>query len=295
MVDFRYHALSLVAVFLALGIGVVLGVTVGDSLVSDADQNLRESLRDDVTEAREDARDQADVAAGRENVIEELMPLAVRGDLRGRRIALVASGELPGEVEDAFEEAVELGGGSVHSKTVLVVPDELEELGRYVPASRRLRARVAPEDGDAARLGGRVGRAIVLGQRRLRRLRDELPQRFQGRYRGRADGVVVYRHPPPEPDPENEDDAQLRETFDGGLIEGIGFGEPLVGVETFATDPSQVDWYDDHTQAGSVDNVETPEGKLALIYVLSEPVTEDGHGSFGTKETADRVVPDLSE
>jgi hypothetical protein len=107
--------------------------------------------------------------------------------------------------------------------------------------------------------------------------------------------VVVYRHPPPEPDAENEDDAQLRETFDGGLIEGISLGEPLVGVETVATDPSQVEWYDDQTQAGSVDNVETPEGKLALIYILSAPVTEDGYGSFGTKETADRVVPDLSE
>ena len=38
MLDFRYHALSLVAVFLALAIGIVLGVTIGDSLVSEADQ-----------------------------------------------------------------------------------------------------------------------------------------------------------------------------------------------------------------------------------------------------------------
>ena len=297
MVDFRYHALSLVAVFLALGIGVVLGVTVGDSLVSDADQNLRESLRDDVTEAREDARNQADLASGREDAIEELMPLAVRGDLRGRRVALVASGELPAEIEDAFEEAVDLGGGTVHSKTVLAAPDELEELGRYVPASRSLRARIVPreDDTDAARLGSRVGRAIVLGERRLRRLRDELPQRFQGRYRGPAEGVVVYRHPPPEAGAENEDEAQLRETFDAGLMEGLSFGEPLVGVETAGTDPSQVEWYDDYTQAGSVDNVENAEGKVALVYILSAPVTEGGYGNFGIKDTADRVVPDLSE
>ena len=36
MFDFRYHALSLVAVFLALAIGILLGATIGDSLVSDA-------------------------------------------------------------------------------------------------------------------------------------------------------------------------------------------------------------------------------------------------------------------
>ena len=52
MFDFRYHALSLVAVFLALGIGIVLGVTIGDSLVSDAEKNIRASLRGDVVDAK---------------------------------------------------------------------------------------------------------------------------------------------------------------------------------------------------------------------------------------------------
>ncbi len=42
MFDFRYHAISLVAVFLALAIGILLGVTIGDSLVSQADKGLRE-------------------------------------------------------------------------------------------------------------------------------------------------------------------------------------------------------------------------------------------------------------
>ena len=41
MVDFRYHALSLVAVFLALGIGIVLGASLGDSVVSEANKDVR--------------------------------------------------------------------------------------------------------------------------------------------------------------------------------------------------------------------------------------------------------------
>ena len=55
MLDFRYHALSLVAVFLALAIGIVLGVTIGDSLVSDAERALRGNLRADVEKAHGDA------------------------------------------------------------------------------------------------------------------------------------------------------------------------------------------------------------------------------------------------
>jgi hypothetical protein len=298
VVDFRYHALSLVAVFLALGIGIVLGVTVGDSLVSDADRNLRESLRDEVTDAREEARQQADLATAREGVVAELLPVATRRQLRGRRVALVASGELPDEVEDAFEDAILRAGGSVHSKTVLEVTEDLDALGRYVPARRRLRTRIVPGEGDtdAARLGGRVGRAIVLGERGLRRLRAKLPDRFKGRYRGRAEGVVVYRHPPPEPAHDQESDAELRETFDGGLLEGLSFGQPLVGVETSATDPSQVGWYGDSPIiVASVDNLDVAEGELALVYVLANPGIEAVEGAFGSKESADRTIPDPSD
>jgi hypothetical protein len=79
LVDFRYHALSLVAVFLALGIGIVLGVTVGDSLVSEADQNLRDSLRDDVTEAREDARNEQELGTRRDEVIDETSQAVAEG------------------------------------------------------------------------------------------------------------------------------------------------------------------------------------------------------------------------
>ena len=111
MVDFRYHALSLVAVFLALGIGIVLGVTIGDSLVSDADRNLRDSLRGDLTEAREQVRDEQALGERRDDVIDELAPLVAAGRLSGRRVAVVALGELPADLADAVEEAVEAGGG----------------------------------------------------------------------------------------------------------------------------------------------------------------------------------------
>ncbi|MDX6684158.1 MAG: Copper transport outer membrane protein MctB, partial [Baekduia sp.] len=55
MLDFRYHALSLVAVFLALAIGIVLGVTIGNSLLTDAERSLRGDLRANVTDAHAEA------------------------------------------------------------------------------------------------------------------------------------------------------------------------------------------------------------------------------------------------
>ena len=168
MVDFRYHALSLVAVFLALGIGIVLGVTVGDSLVSDADRNLRESLREDVTEAREEVRDEQALGSRREDVIEEAAPVVARGRLARRRVALVAFGEAPAELAESLDEAIELGGGRL-ARIVELEPGEQEGRPR---ALRRRGARVARE--------------------RLRRF----------------DRVLVYREPPPEEEADEQSESR---------------------------------------------------------------------------------------
>ena len=49
MFDFRYHALSLIAVLVALVLGLLLGVAIGDKgLVSSAENKIKESLRKDV-------------------------------------------------------------------------------------------------------------------------------------------------------------------------------------------------------------------------------------------------------
>lgn len=169
MVDFRYHALSLVAVFLALGIGIVLGVTVGDSLVSEADQNLRDSLRGDVTEAREQVREEQDLGSRREEVIEDTAPIVAAGRLAGFRVALVSFGEVPADLADSVDEAAELGGGALARTVELTPPGQLEG--------------------------------------RLRALRRRGARRVQRRLLG-FDRVVVYREPPPEDEADEEREAR---------------------------------------------------------------------------------------
>jgi len=281
VVDFRYHALSLVAVFLALGIGIVLGVTVGDSLVSEADQNLRDSLRDDVTEAREQARDEQAMAAKRDEVIDATSQQVADGRLRGISVGVIAMGELPGEISDSVEEAIDMSGGDLERTAVLDPPN-----GPEARSPRRQR-----------RLGRRIGRLVEHGGASPA-LRGDQERRFSGSYRGSVQAVVVYRDPPPEPeDDETARDLELREAFEGGLFEGLR--DNVVGVEATGTDPSQIGWYDDQVIA-SVDNVNVPAGRLALVLVLQEAALADitgeqPEGSYGYKDTADRALPDLSD
>ena len=282
MVDFRYHALSLVAVFLALGIGIVLGVTVGDSLVSEADQNLRDSLRDDVTDAREDVRNEQALGSKRDEVIDETAPQVANGQLRGLPIALVALGELPGTVADSVEEAIDLGDGDLARTAVLTPPD--------FPDARGVRRQ--------RRLGARIGRLIENGGPAARRLRRDEPRRFSGSFTGPVEAVVVYRNPPADPDDdEAARELELREAFEEGLFKGLR--DNVVGVEVIETDPSQVGWYEDQVIA-SVDNADVLAGQLALVLILEEAALaeitgERPEGSYGYKDTADRAVPDLSD
>lgn len=281
MIDFRYHALSLVAVFLALGIGIVLGVTIGDSLVSDADQNLRDSLRDDVTDARADLRDEQALAAKRDEVIDATSQSVAEGRLRGISVGLIAIGELPGEIADSVEQAVDESGGDLTRTAVLDPPD--------APQARTPRRQ--------RRLGRRIGRLVERGGASPA-ARGGDSRRFSGSYRGPIEAVVVYRDPPPEPeDDETAHDLDLREAFEEGLLDGLR--DNVVGVEATGTDPSQVGWYQDQVIA-SVDNVNVPAGQLALVLVLGEAALADitgdrPEGSYGYKDSADRALPDLSD
>src|ERR687886_3083068 len=97
MLDFRYHALSLVAVFLALGIGIVLGSSLGDTVVSQANRDLANSLRGDLNAARADASRARAGVAERERLLQAAAAPLSAGRIRGEQGGVIAPGPLPAE------------------------------------------------------------------------------------------------------------------------------------------------------------------------------------------------------
>src|SRR5256885_7576827 len=130
MFDFRYHALSLVAVFLALGIGILLGSTIGDNLASQANKDLSSSLRGDLLKARSDARDASANVSQRDRLIQAAFPRIVGTKLRGTRIALVATGKLPQDVESNLRKTISDSGGTVDSVSVVTDSVKPADLGK---------------------------------------------------------------------------------------------------------------------------------------------------------------------
>jgi len=132
VLDFRYHALSLVAVFLALGIGIVLGSSLGDTVVSQANRDIASSLRGDLNGARSDARTAHAAVSARERLLGALFPRMVGGQLNGTKIAVVASGKLPANVESDVRDAVKGAGGTLGGTSSIATPPDIGTLGAAV-------------------------------------------------------------------------------------------------------------------------------------------------------------------
>jgi hypothetical protein len=274
MLDFRYHALSIVAVFLALGIGIVLGATLGDSVVSQANKDVRSSLRGDLLAARASVRTAADQLADRDRFATSAFPYIAGGKLRGRRVAIVSSGPLPQDVESSARNAVKDAGGTVDSRSQFDARPDRTALGQKL--GRRFQA-LGTNPALIRQLGRRIGKALVTGGRVPLRLENAFPDSFKGDYRG-ADAVVYYRT-----DDNRDNDSK---TFESALIEGMrSSGGPVVGVERSETDPSQIPAY---VSAGlsTVDDLEIPPGRIALVLTLT-----GRRGDFGFKKTAEAPLP----
>lgn len=279
MFDFRYHALSLAAVFLALGIGIVLGVTAGDSLVSEADQNIRDSLRGDVVDARQEAQEARRSLEGRDALIESTFSTLGGSRLRGRRIAIVGFDELPEGVESSARRAVDDGDGTLDDVTVAPGDADRKRLGEVLGGRFR---KLATEDELLTPAGRRVGRAIARGGRLAAALERAFPDEFDGDYRG-AEAIAYYHPSEPDAGRERERSAALER----GLIAGLrGGGRSFVGIELSDADPSQIEFFEQR-KLSSVDSIDTVGGRLALVLAL-----DGARGTFGFKPSADRPVPD---
>ena len=307
MFDFRYHALSLAAVLLALAVGIVIGVAIGDSdLVSSAKSGIVHQLKEEVGEAQHHAGQLSAQLSGEETFANELYPIAVHGLLSGRSVGLVFLGGPSNRVNSLARDAVTQAGGDL--ATVVAVREPLDLSGLAHAAEGSAYEALAPEPaasggaGEAKaeaeaeaplplveRFGSIVGKQLVSGganvdRELIARVRGRLLTAFDGQL-GKLDGLVVMRN---QPSALSATQAKAVDALESGLLAGVAaVGIPAVGVELSSTEPSQVPWYQSKDLA-SVDDLDETAGQAALIYALT-----GSHGAYGTKSSADSLLPNV--
>jgi len=284
--DFRYHALSLVAVLVALVIGLLLGVAVGDKeLVSSAKSDLAKKLSNDVENAHRESGDLRAELRRRQDFEEQAFPVLAENQLAGQRVGLVFMGGASRDVYDNVRDAVEAAGGQLTFSAGIREPPDLNGL-----AGRAAGTRYAGLANDADLLRAfaqRAGRSIALGGELARKSRPTMFDSFSGDLTG-VDAVVVARMGDGPPDDQHT--AEIH-AIEDGLIAGLGETEiPLVGAERTDTTPSHVSWYRDRGLA-SVDDVDDVAGRVALVYTLAGRAD----GAYGVKSSAEGILPRVVE
>ena len=269
MFNFRYHVVSLAAVFLALVLGILVGVAISDPQLGDridkrALQDRVSRLEGDLADAQGKLQDQNAAEAYVTRSYDALM----HDRLAGKRFALlvVGSGDsVRSEVADAIEAA---GGSLVRWRSIRVpVADGIEES-------------IDPPAGSPADAGRALGREFVSGGETPTwdALAGQLVLQQEGSFDGEVDGVVVVR----AAEPQQGSTAR----FLRGLYEGLEGAVPAVGVEESGSDPSIVPILRQFDDFSTVNNVDTRVGRLSLAVLL-----QDGEvGHYGI-DAPDGVMP----
>ena len=278
----RYHATSLIAVFIALAVGILVGAEFGGDALTNTRKDLEHSLVGNLQDARSRADDlNADLNRSDE-FAERVYPVLTRDRLQGKRFAILALGDLPSDITGEVEEALAPDRRPLVGVGVVREPADVNGLAEDLAKTRFADLRTQPRRPD--RTGDGLGRQLVRRRRPARVVRGHLFSRASGNFGG-LDGVIVVRDQPEDMGPvQREKTNQL----EAALMSGItATRTPAVGVETSTDEPSSVSFFQSNDLA-SVDDVDLTAGQLAMVFAML-----GADGSFGVKGSADRLLPDL--
>lgn len=286
MFDLRYHVASLAAVFVALIVGILIGVGLsGRGFVSDSERQLLNARisdlqhRSDAAEARVAALTATEKAG--QAFIDRAYPALVAQRLAGKRIAVVFVGSADAGTRAGLLSALaDASAPGIARLRALSIPLDTKALAAAIAA----RPALQPYEGvlHLGDLGRDFGTQLLLGGKSavVDALTPLLFEERAGNARKPMDGVIVVRTAKPQ--------RGATALFLAGLYAGLGrAGIPAVGVDVSGTTDSAIAAF---AQAGlsTVDDVDTRAGRAALILLLAGAE----HGQYGVKAAAtDGIIP----
>jgi hypothetical protein len=288
MFDLRYHVASLAAVFLALVIGILVGVGVSDrGLVDRAQRGLLEQridkLRSDLGNAQKHADDLAAQQRATQAFVTATYPELMANRLRGKRIALVFLGPADAHVQASLEQVLTDAGASGWVRVrALKLPLDVPQVDNAL-AGEPLLARYVGNARLPA-LGKSLAEELAAGGKAplWTTLAEQIVAERAGSEKRPADDVIVVRTAGKQYD----GTARFLAGFYSGLIAAP---VPVVGVETTDATQSTVTAFR-RNGISSVDDVDQEIGRFALTLLLNG--AKAGH--YGVKPSAtDGVLPPL--
>jgi hypothetical protein len=297
MFDFRYHLVSLAAVFIALAVGILLGAAISGKL-GDAENALMKDRVKSMSDQLTQERARSDIIERRSEAAEELLtdayPALMANRLEGKGFAVLFLGPVDGSVRSALERALaDADAGSPVRLVALDTPVDPQELDSALQGDELL-ARYAEGGDDFGSLGEALGRDLIEGNDTplWTALSSRLIAERSGTTSIPVDGAIVvqtWHEPDSEGDADQQSGTRATESLFEGLMRGLeSTSLPVVGVQTTSAEGDLALFR--QQGVSSVDDVDTLAGRLALALLLQG--AQPGH--YGVKDSAtDGVAPPI--
>lgn len=305
MINFRFHLISLIAVFLALAVGVVMGYGVLGQPTVDTLQGRVDTVEARANEIRAENDALRDELARLESIVAGTEAFAATGRLTGASVLPVAvRGVDEGKVTETVRLARQAGASApgivwLEDSWGLDNPDDVTRLAAIVGTTSTTRAGV--REAATRALANRLTVGATSGRDLLADLEAAGFVSF-----GAVDGVAF--------DPLRLDGRSSRVLVVGGNATATPFAQSALPlVRTLAETGKLVavadDWReteqgpargeelgairgsDLRTAVATLDNLDTPDGPLLAVLVLSD-LGRGNVGQYGFGAGAQRAVPE---
>jgi copper transport outer membrane protein MctB len=318
MIDFRYHLVSLVSVFLALAVGIVLGAgplkeSIGTQLNVQVDR-----LRSEKDGLRAEVDTQKAALDHRDAFVDAVAPTLVSGQLAGRSVSVITLPGVNDDLVDPLVDAITTAGGTVSSRLSIggawVDPDREPDRTKVLnDLVTRLPAGTVPATGETGpRLARLLAGALVTtsstGQGNTTQagtaVLDALDASdligVKGKVAGLAGSALVLAPGNPEADTKLATPAGQAQTQYIDIAEAlhtVGGGAVVTGPASSATGDGLLSAIrgDDTAkkQISTVDTGSTPMGVVSAVLALREQLS-GGVGSYGFGSGVKAPLPALS-
>jgi hypothetical protein len=267
MFDLRYHLASLTAVFVALVLGILIGIglaateTVREREVQgleDKVANLEGQLEAERTRAARLDLLQEDTT----EFIDDSYPALMYNRLAGKRFALLFAGSIDEQMKEHVERTLaDSGADGLARVRALELPLDRQLVSRVLAGVQPFEAYEG--DDDLGALGQDLAEEFVEGGETplWNALSQQIVEEQEGGFRRPVDGVIVAR----TAEPQRGTTTQFLAGFYRGLA---ATGEPAVGVELSNTTPSALETFR-RRELSTIDDLDEPLGRLALALLLS--------------------------
>jgi hypothetical protein len=283
MFDLRYHVASLAAVFIALIIGILVGVGLaGSGVTKDAELKKVQIENADLNAAGQQKDAQIQALSRTQKAFTLSYPALMVNRLVGKRVAVLFIGRRDATISSAIERTLaDAGAQPVLRVRAISVPINAQAIDTALFARPAFVKYVG--DDKLGLLGKALASEFALGGDTplWTLLSRQLVEERSGSGKQRADAVIVVRTVKPQ------QGASAR--FLTGLLGGLSVGgTTVVGAEDAATQPSTVPSFLKRA-ISTVDDVDQPVGRLGLALLLNGGVPGPAH--YGVKDGATAVLP----